>query len=383
MKRIFIFANKYPNIFEPNTCVFIQQLVWSFADLGYECNVISPAPINLNIKYIKLSLCDIEKNENNKVIKVYHPKYISLGQSGKVLQKIRVRFTTFQYISAAKRVLKKQNLKVKNDIFYAHFLCPSGVAVAKLGKKYGIKSFMAHGEALYVGNAKYGNNYLKKIFKNLTGAIAVSTQNKNYLVKAGIIESSKVGIFPNGYRKERFYKIDKIEARKHFGFDNDKFIVGFCGSFDERKGIIRLEKAIDNINKDDIVFACAGKGNLIPISNKCILKQAINNNELVYFYNAIDVFCLPTKNEGCCNAIVEAMACGCPIISSNKEFNYDILNDKNSILINPSSVEEIKNAILKLYSDRNILDKLSKSSLDKAKKLTLEERAKKIIEFIK
>lgn len=51
---ILIFVNKYPNEIEPNVCVFIQQLVWQFADLGYKCTVISPLPINLNLKYCKL-----------------------------------------------------------------------------------------------------------------------------------------------------------------------------------------------------------------------------------------------------------------------------------------------------------------------------------------
>ena len=174
-----------------------------------------------------------------------------------------------------------------------------------------------------------------------------------------------------------------MEARKHFGWNDKEFIVGFCGSFDERKGVLRVEKAVDMIDENNIVFACAGKGEQNPTSDRCIWKKPVNNNELVYFYNAIDVFCLPTQNEGCCNAIVEAMACGCPIISSNKKFNYDILNNKNSIMINPDNVDEIKNAIIRLKSNTKLINNMGEESLIIAEQLTLDKRAEKILDFFK
>lgn len=380
MKEICILVNKYPNILEPTVCVFIQQLVWTFADFDYKCSVIAPLPINLNSKYLKIPTFTQEKNENGEIIDVYHPKYISFGQSGKFFQKLRVGMTTFLYNNSVKKIIKEKLKNNKDIILYSHFVCPSGVTAAKLGKKFKLKSFMAHGEAIYSSNKKYGSKNLKRIFSNLNGVIAVSQQNKDYLVNDDVIDENKVEIFPNGYREERFYPIDKDIARKHFGWDNKKFIVGFCGSFDERKGILRLEKACDKF--DDVYFACAGKGSLNPTSSKCILKEPIKNNELIYFYNAIDIFVMPTQNEGCCNAIVEAIACGCPIISSNRSFNYDILNKKNSILIDPNNVDEIYEAIKKIKEDENKRKEMQNESINFSKNLTLKKRAKNILNFI-
>ena len=380
MNRAYILVNRYPNKFEPNLCVFIQQLVWSFADLGIDCNVIAPLPINLNLKYLLLPYKRYEKNENNKRIKIFHPRYISFGQKGTFLQKTRVFCTTILYKIAVERVLKKEKKLDDNTFFYSHFIFPCGVVTGQLGHKYGVKSFMAHGEAIYGSNMKYTHKYLSESLGYLNGVIAVSSQNKNFLVNDGVVSPDKIKVFPNGYRKERFYKIDKKRARNHMKWMSDKFIVGFCGSFDERKGILRLQEAVDKI--DGVYFACAGNGELMPTSKKCILKTPINNDELVYFYNAIDAFVLPTQNEGCCNAIIEAMACGCPIISSDREFNYDILDDSNAILVNPNDVDEIKNAIIKLKSNTNLMNKMSESSLIKSKKLTLKIRSKNIVDFI-
>ena len=378
MKSIAVIVNKYPNKLEPNVCVFVQQLVWSFADFGYDCSVICPMPVNFRKEYLNFPEFRIEKNENDKEIKIFHPKYISMGQSGTLLQKQRVAFTTEMYTRAVDSVLKK--MSQKPDFLYSHFICPSGVCASRLGKKYDIPAFMAHGEATYSGDAKYGNKKLAKELEGLCGLVAVSSQNRDYCVDSGSVPSAIAEVFPNGYRKERFKKYDKAEARKKIGFPEDKFIVGFCGSFDSRKGILRLQEAVDQL--EDVYFACAGKGEQVPTSDKCLWAKPVNNNELAWFYSAIDVFALPTEHEGCCNAIVEAIACGCPIISANRSFNVDICDENNSILIDPDNVDELREAIRELHNNDSKREALSLGSLKMADKLTLEQRAHNIVAFM-
>jgi glycosyltransferase involved in cell wall biosynthesis len=92
---------------------------------------------------------------------------------------------------------------------------------------------------------------------------------------------------------------------------------------------------------------------------------------------------LPTLAEGCCNAIVEAICCGLPVISSDRKFNYDVLDESNSIMVDPLDVGAISQAIKELKDNPDLRDKLSKGALDKAKDLTISQRAKKIISFIK
>ena len=377
-KKIVIVANKYPNVLEPNVCVFIQQLVWSFADMGYDCNVVVPLPINLNREYRNIPYCVVENTERGTAVKVYHPQYISMGQSGATLQKQRVLFTTKMFERAVDSVIKKMDRTP--DVLYSHFLCPAGVTVSRLGKKYGIPAYMAHGEALYAGNEKYGNKRLAQELTGLNGVIAVSSQNKQYVVDAGIVKPEIVDIFPNGYREERFFPRDKAEARERFGFPQGEFIVGMCGSFDERKGVLRLQKAVDQI--PDVYFACAGKGEQNPSSEKCLWAKPVNNDELPYFYSALDAFVLPTQNEGCCNAIVEAIAGGCPIISSDRAFNADICDHTNSLLVDPDNVDEIRNAILRVKEDSNLRQSLGEGSLRKSKELTLNARARRILTFM-
>lgn len=379
MNKMVILANKYPNKLEPTACVFIQQLVWTFADLGNECEVIAPLPVTLNLQYISYEEEEFEITENSNKVKVHHPKYISLGQGDGFAQKVRVLFTTKMYEKAVDKVLQKMDKKP--DYIYSHFLCPSGVVAARMGKKFSIPSYFAHGEALYAGDEKYGNSRLKKELSNINGVVAVSTQNMNYVSDAGIVKWERIKVFPNGFREERFYPRDKMESRDRFGLPKDIFIVGMCGSFDERKGILRIEAAVNQI--EGVFFVCAGKGEIIPTSKKCLFAKSVNNEELPWFYSALDIFVLPTQNEGCCNAIVEAIACGCPIISSDRDFNIDICDKTNSILVDPNNVDEIKNAIEIIKNNCDLRQQLSEGSVNKSKTLTLNQRASNILCFIK
>lgn len=381
INRIIVLANKYPNEIQKNVNVFTQQLTWCFADLGIECVIICPLAINYNYKNYKLPYKKIEKTDKGNVVTIYRPKYVGFGQNNSLLQKLRVRFTTYNYLNAVNRVLDKLDVK-KNDILFSEFLCPSGITAATLGKKYKISSYMQCGESMYQGDKKYGNNYLKRKLKPLTGVIAVSGHNKNYLVNSNVIEENKIIVLPSGYRKQRFYSIEKKKARNIMGFPNDKFIVGFCGSFDDRKGVLRLEAAIEAIEDKKIVLAAVGAGDKIPNSKKCIFKKPLNHEDLVYFYNSIDVFAFPTYHEGCCTAIVEAIACGCPIISSDRDFNYEICDHSNSILIDPDDIDGMKKSILLLYENTDYINKLRKGSLKKAADLSLETKAYKLIKYM-
>lgn len=377
-KRILVLANKYPNTIEPTTNMFIQQLAWQFADMGYDCSVACPMPVNFNLHYLNMPFKEIEQTENGCNVTVYRPKYLSMGQSGDVLLKERVLFTTKEYQNAIESVIKK--MRIFPDFIYAYFLCPTSVVASRLGIKYHIPAFMEHGEALYCGNEKYGNEYLKKELKGLKGVIAVSNQNKHYVVDSGIVDEKITVVYPNCFREERFHRIDRNEAREHMGWDKDKFIVGYAGSFDDRKGILRLEAACDKL--ENVFFACAGKGELLPSSHKCIWAKPVLHNDLPYFYSALNAFVLPTLAEGSCTATAEAIGCGCPILSSNKQFNENLCFPENSIVFDPENIDEIAAAIDKVHNTPGLEDKLRSGSLNVRRNLKQGKRMQDIADFM-
>lgn len=89
-----------------------------------------------------------------------------------------------------------------------------------------------------------------------------------------------------------------------------------------------------------------------PDCEGILFMDGLPHHEIVYYLNCADVFVLPSLAEGCPNSVIEAMACGLPIISSNLPFNFDILSKEVAILINPRDVDEIANAIKKFMKTK-------------------------------
>lgn len=149
---------------------------------------------------------------------------------------------------------------------------------------------------------------------------------------------------------------------------------------------MRVSEAIKRLDDDSIKSVFIGgqvEGKkLDPDCKGIIFKGTLKHNQIPEYLSAADVFVLPTLAEGCSNSIVEALSCGLPIISSNLLFNHDILNSKNSIMIDPTSIDDIMSAIMKIKNNTKLANALRTGAIETAKALTIENRVKAITDFI-
>lgn len=373
-----LFVGMYPNEVNKYRNVFFQNLIFAIADKGIECTVISPVPVTKYRRRLKeIPQKTIHKTLNGNDVTVYYPRYISA--SSKQIGKFNTEVLSEKlFENAAIKVAKK--LENDFEFVYGHFILYGGLAAIRIGNMLDIPSFFAYGECDFkteVGNS-YGIPKAKEI-KGLTGIISVSKKNTKELEKLGFVKNIPIITVPNSTDLSLFYKMDKVECRKKLGIPRDQYVVGFVGGFIERKGDKRLLEAVSQI--DDTYVAFAGKGEDKPSGERVVFCDAMEHEQVPILLNAVDVFALPTLAEGSCNAIVEAMACGLPIVSSNLPFNDDILDDKNSIRINPMSVEEIRDAIARL-KDSDMREKMGNNAWQTAQGLSIEARAEKILMFI-
>ncbi|MFW6016163.1 MAG: glycosyltransferase [bacterium] len=375
IKKICFLAGIYPTEQRPKAAVFYQNLVNEMAKKGIDCRVIYPFAINKSKDYYNLKKQYLI-NEDYSVT-IYRPKTITLGARKLGLWNTAY-ITACLYTQSAKKLLKKINWKP--DIFYGHFISPAGIMAAKLSNETGIPAFVAYGESRPWSINTIGVKRTQKKMNSISGFISVSTKNKNDLINLGIATGDKIKVFPNGINCKVFYKRNKIEARKKMGWDLDKFIVAFVGHYNRRKGILRLDEAVKKL--PDVYVAYAGDGELKPTSNNIIHQGNVSPNKMALFLSAADIFVLPTLNEGCCNAIIEAMACGLPIISSDRLFNYDILSKDNAILIDPTSISDIRNAIINIKDNKKLRKDLATRSMEVACNLTIERRVENILNWM-
>lgn len=379
IKKICIIADAYPIKTDP-TNPFIDQLVIAFTEQGIECTVISPVSITSKL-FRKTPFRPkqwIKKTEHG-VIKVYSPRYLTFSSKKFGLFNTNI-FNLYFFKRSCFRVLKK--IKSNFDVVYGHFIFPSGITANKISEKLNISSFLAYGE-----NTNYTINYLgnektRNLLKEIKGVVAVSTANKENLIKHNIVEPSKISVFPNAINNNLFYKRDKLKMRRKYGLPEDDFIIAFVGRFVEIKGANRLSKAIEIVGSDKIKSIFIGFGNVEPDCGGILIKGKQPHENIPELLSASDIFVLPTLAEGCCNAIIEAMACGLPVVSSNRTFNDDILDDTCSIRIDPYDIYAIANSIQTLYENKEFREELAKGAIKKAKSLNIQDRAKNIIAFM-
>ena len=164
------------------------------------------------------------------------------------------------------------------------------------------------------------------------------------------------------------------------------FVIAFVGSFIPRKGPDRVAKAIAKLNDTRIKVMFIGQEssgyNYLFECSGIIYKGPVTHEKLPIMLNCADVFVLPTRNEGCSNAIVEALACGIPVISSNGAFNDDILDNRNSIRIDADDIDALADAIAFLQHNPKVRQTMREFSISRHHSYSIENRAGKILGFI-
>lgn len=374
--NILISASGYPSEHVPYAA-FVQNIAEEMVRQGNRVTVIAPQSLTKSLfRHIPI-LPKVEVYQiDNSEITIIRPRVITFGDG--ILACITNFFNRIGVYKAAKELPSP-------DIVYAHFWS-SADNILNYVVKQKIPLYVATGEDVIDFDKKLGNKRLEQIKNYTSGVICVSTKNMNESINHGLTNIAKCGIFPNAVNPNKFYLIDKEEARRQLGCSASDFIVAYCGRFNHRKGSTRTSDAIKYLNDDHIKsFFIGGLADNYKIEPDCpgiIYKGKLSHDKIALYLNAADVFVLPSLAEGCPNSVVEAMACGLPIISSELSFNYDILNDTNSLLVDPLSVEEISNAILKLKKDKVLRCKLREGAIKTAKELTIEKRVSKILKFI-
>lgn len=370
IKKICLFSNEYPTKTDP-VYSFVEQLCIGFAKRGIHVTVISPQSITSSLfhrteihpKYT------VTMYDSGGSITVYQPFCISLP--------FRFRkINDWLFYKSAKKVIR--NIGNDFDVVYSHFWRPGYIAYKIFKEK--IPLFVATGES-NIANMFDFNQKITDFSRSVNGVIAVSSKNKKESISLKLAIEENIGVFPNAINNKIFFKRDKIETRKKLNISSDLFIVAFVGWFNQRKGSLRVSNAIQSLH-DDIYSFFIGTGDDEPKCDKILFKGRLSHEDIPLYLSAADVFVLPTLNEGCCNAVIEAMACGLPIISSKLDFNYDVLDQSNSIMVDPNNIDDLAEAIYKVKHDFNLRNKLAEGSLLKARSLTISQRVDNILAFM-
>jgi glycosyltransferase involved in cell wall biosynthesis len=270
----------------------------------------------------------------------------------------------------------------KADVVYASWLFPDGVTAARLAETANVKVWiMVLGSDTYhLRNANRRGQVLA-VDARVAGYVCVCQTVAQRLADVGIA-SERIHVVPNGVDPTRFYYVDPDQARDHLDKTLeprlraaivDGISVLFVGNLVMEKGPdLCLEAFIAAAGSDDkrrLVFMGQGpmRGALARRAHDAGLSEHVHfvgsrpHIEIVHWMALADVLCLSSRTEGMPNVILEALACGCPVIASDVGACGEMLNDEPAgQVVPPGDVSALRDAMVNAFDTKT--DRLALST---------------------
>lgn len=290
--------------------------------------------------------------------------------------KLKIKKDTIKHITAQKNAFVLNFINPEKSIVTCHDIIPYIFYKFK-----GIRRFLF--------------DLSVKGMKKADKIIAVSESTKNDLINYLNIPKEKIQVIYEAVDTTRFKPIENAKEKlKKMGFDfgNNRLIL-YVGIDKPTKNIPELIKAFYKLKKvfPKVKLIKIGSYewkserikilNLIKnlnLENDVLIFDNVTAENLPLFYNSADVFVFPSLYEGFGLPVLEAMACGCPVIASNKASIPEVVRD-GGILIEPNE-NNLFESMLNLLTDESLRKEISRKGLERANKFSLE---KECIETLK
>lgn len=238
-------------------------------------------------------------------------------------------------------------------------------------------------------------NWTKFSILNADHIITISQFSKKDIIKQYKIKSDKITVAYPGLDPDIFHKITNDEKINNVTkkYNIHKNYILYIGTLQPRKNLIRLIEAFRKIEGMELVIVGKGSGEgrsgwmyedilkkpkELGIEEKVIFTGFVPKDDLPYLLSGATSFVLPSLWEGFGIPLLEAMACGTPVISSNVSSLPEVVG-KAGLLVNPQSADQIEQAIRVVSFDKKLRRDLIKKGFEQAKKFSWKKMAQEVL----
>lgn len=220
-----------------------------------------------------------------------------------------------------------------------------------------------------------------------------NTTKKDLIMHLGVPEE-RISVTLLG-RDERFVKINDVSknrtVREKYGLPESYLL--FTGTLEPRKNITRLLEAYAKGRAQEILklVIIGKKGWLyeeifetvkrLNLEERMMFPGFVDDKDLPCVYSMARVFVYPSLYEGFGLPVLEAMACGAPVITSNVSSMREVTGEA-AILVDPQNVEALAESIDKVVFNNATYDRLCRASIARAREFTWERTARETLDLI-
>jgi glycosyltransferase involved in cell wall biosynthesis len=322
--RLLTFSTLYPNAARPNHGVFVEnRLRHLIAGGEVESTVLAPVPW---FPSRSSAFGDWARHaaapsrEERHGITVHHPRFPVIPAIGMSV----APFLLYRAAAAAVARLMRDGLAF--DAIDAHYLYPDGVAAVWLGKRFGKPVVVtARGsDTSLLPRYAVPRRLIQGAIRDADALIAVSAGLKEGLVALGA-PAGKVTVLRNGVDLTAFRpEPDRAVARASLGLPEGRSALLSVGLLIERKGHHLIIEALRDLPDHTLLIVGEGPdraalealAHRTGVADRVRFLGAQPHARLPLHYSAADTLVLASSREGWANVLLEAMACGTPVVAS-------------------------------------------------------------------
>ena len=323
----------------------------------------------------------------------------------KSLSNLDLKYNKLQYVPYRiyKILTEKYNVsynlffRKKTDVYhFTRYILPNNIKGKVILNIYDLV-FEKYVETMESKNRESFKRSFYKSVKRADQIITISESSKNELVEILKVPENKIHIVQPGIDFQKFNtKNSEVTKNVILKYSLPEDYILYLGTLEPRKNIssiIRAYGSLRNNNKITEKLVIAGKKGWLfseifdlikslDLGNEVILTDYVDESDKPAIYQNAKLFVFPSLYEGFGMPILEAMAAGIPVITSNTSAMPEVAGDA-AILVNPLSIEEMSEAMLEVMNNDKLSNELISKGFDRCKKFTWSNSANKLVEIYK
>jgi teichuronic acid biosynthesis glycosyltransferase TuaC len=322
--RVLLFSTVFPNASQPHHGIFVHERMRGLPE-DVEIRVVAPTPwfpfaSGLRPGYRP----EVPAEESHDGVPVYHPRFLSFPGILKCLDGLLLFLSTLPALLRLRR-------EFRFDVIDAHFVYPEGLAAVLAGWLFRVPVVLTlRGLLPLLIPYRLRRPQLRFALRRATRVIAVSESLRQDALR--LAPGASVRVIENGIDPAVFHPIDRIEARHALRLAKYGPLLVSVGTLAERKGFHLVMEAMASLRHryPRLRFAIVGSDGAegamgaelrqlavqLGVGDQVTFAGSRGRDELALWYSAADVFVLASAHEGCPNVVLEALACGTPVVAT-------------------------------------------------------------------
>lgn len=343
--RVLSLTTVFPNPVQPSHGVFVRERLRRLASHA-DVTVVAPVPyFPAATGRMASRPRGVPAHRTEGDFEVHHPRFWSPPAVGKSLD-------GWLYAASIAGLVRRLHERHRFDLLDAHFAYPDGFAAVQLGRMVDVPvSITLRGTLPDLARRPSRRWALRRALHGADSLLAVSASLRDDAARLGV-DPARVTVVPNGIDLDTFRPLDRQQARQRLGLPGDARIVLTVGALREVKGhhyLLRAMAALPSGLEDTRLVVVGGASISddrstalrrlaaeLGISDRVIWAGPRPHGEIPSWLAASDVFVNASRREGCCNALLEALACGRPAVATAVGGNPEIISDDSvGVLVRP------------------------------------------------